>query len=111
MSIAIRVMLLSAAVLLPHAGAADPPRYDVELHCDQIAGFTGSYSSEMFNFCVESEQRAYDGLKAHWDALPDRVRGHCNEIAAFVPPGSYEMLAFCVDQERAAAGDRSTLDY
>ncbi|MBC6436717.1 MAG: hypothetical protein GDA52_00950 [Rhodobacteraceae bacterium] len=62
---------------------AQIPRYDVEAHCDMIAGFGGTYSNEMYNFCIQSEQAAYNALQPMWDSVPGRIQTHCKQIATF----------------------------
>lgn len=100
-----------AALALALPAQAEMPRYDVEKHCDQIAGFGASYSSEMFNFCIDSEQAAYNALRANWDSLSPRIQRHCDQIAAFAGPGSYEMLKFCTEEENSAEANRKTFTF
>ncbi|MCL3883668.1 hypothetical protein [Marivita sp. GX14005] len=89
---------------------AGPPRYDVDTHCTTIAEFGGTYSAEMYNYCVESEQSAYNALKPQWDTLPAQVQAHCNKIASFGTP-SYEMLEYCVKEEMSASANPPVFKY
>ena len=51
--------------------AQEMPRFDVDAHCRQVAGFGGSFSDTILGSCVDMEQSAYDGMKAGW---PDAFR-------------------------------------
>jgi hypothetical protein len=94
------VALLAMAV----PAVAELPRYDVAAYCRRTASLTGNYSAWLDNACVEQEQRAYDGLKVSWDALPADMRGHCESTTRIVG-GSYWLLDACVQQEiRARKG-------
>lgn len=102
---------LLVCLCLPLPAFAEIVRFDAEAHCKQVAGFGGSYSNEMFNFCLNGEQRAYDALKSRWDAIAASIRTHCADVAAFGGPGSYEMLKFCVEQEEEAASSTPSFQY
>lgn len=109
-----RTALLPLAIAVALSGAsalADMPRYDVEAHCTEIAGFGGTYSHSLFNGCMDQEQSAYDTLKEAWSTLPAEIRAHCDEIAAFSSPGSYALLQGCVQMERSAGQQRKTFQY
>ena len=103
-----RIAVFAAVVIWASPALAEIPHFDVEGRCDEVAGFGGTYSNAMFNFCINAEQDAYDALKAYWASLPPTIQEHCKEIATFGSPGSYEMLKFCVDEERDAGSNRST---
>ncbi|WP_158967936.1 hypothetical protein [Chachezhania sediminis] len=102
---------LATSLVLCSPAFAEIVRFDVEAHCNEIAGAGGTYSSEMYNFCVRQEQTAYNSLKARWDAISSNVRAHCTQVASFGGPGSYEMLSFCVEQEEQAAASKPTFKY
>ena len=87
------------------------PRYDVEAHCNEVAGFGGEFSEMMYDGCFDMEQAAYNNLKDRWTDLPGRMRGHCEDIASFGGPGSYSMLEGCVQMEEAAASTDNTFQY
>lgn len=87
------------------------PIYDVERHCREVASFGGTYSAVMDQGCFRAEQQAYDGLKARWASLPQRLRRHCDEIARFGGSGNYTMLSGCVRAEEQAAGANSNRQF
>lgn len=93
------------------ASAQQVPRFDVEAHCEELAGFGGEYSNTMYNTCIDVEQSAYDGLKGQWASLPASIRNHCEELARFGGPGSYSMLETCVDMEVSAGNNRSQFSF
>jgi hypothetical protein len=99
-----------ALVSASHADA-EVPRFDAEGHCREVAGFGGSYSAEIFNFCVGQEQSAYNALKRDWSKYPAAAQNHCTQIASFAGPGSYEILKFCADQELEASANTKTFQY
>lgn len=77
-------------------------RYDVEHHCEKIAGFGGSYSATLNNACIRQEQDAYDALNMNWGSYPSQVLAHCDRIATFGGDGSYTLLQACIQQEMQA---------
>ena len=101
----------AALLSLNLAHAQQTPRYDVEAHCEQVAGFGGDFSSTMYNSCIDQEQSAYDNLKDRWSGLSARIRGHCDEVAGFGGPGSYTMLESCVQMETSAADNKSEFNF
>lgn len=52
-----------STVVAPIASAQQVPRFDVEAHCEELAGFGGDHSNTMYNTCIDVEQSAYNGLK------------------------------------------------
>jgi hypothetical protein len=76
--------------------AQDLPRFDVQVHCQRLAGLGGQMSQSVFGICMDVEQAAYDGLKPTWQALPSAVREHCLSLASFGGPGSYAVLQTCI---------------
>lgn len=101
----------AALALMAAPALAAMPHYDVAAHCDEIAGFGGTYSEAMYASCFDMEQESYDRLKPGWDALPGRLRDHCDRIARFGGPGSYAMLEGCVEMETQAASTDKTFEY
>jgi len=101
------VLLLSSASQL--ALAQDMPRFDVEAHCEEVAEFADG-SHQIFNSCIQMEQNAYNGLKAHWANVGGRIRSHCQEVAQF-SGGSYQILQSCVQMEEDAAGNRQSFSF
>src|SRR5437660_8260042 len=79
--------------------AQEMPRFDVDAHCRQVAGFGGSFSQTVFGSCLDMEQSAYDGMKAGWLTLPAAARQHCVQVASFGGPGSYSILQSCIQME------------
>lgn len=100
-----------AMVVAVAASAQTMPRFDVETHCEQVAGFGGEFSNTMYNSCVDMEQSAYSGLKEGWSSLPATIQNHCEEVAGFGGPGSYTMLESCVDMEVSAGSNRSEFSF
>lgn len=101
-----------ALVALPIAAQAQqPPRYDVENHCEQVAGFGGEFSNTMYNSCIDMEQSAYNNVKRQWGTLPGSIQNHCHEVASFGSPGSYNMLESCIKMEMSAADNRSEFSF
>ena len=93
------------------AQAMDLPRYDPEKHCKTVAEFGGTYSADMYNFCIDEEQAAYNGLKARWAEVDGRVQAHCDGVARFGGGGAYEMLRFCVEEEERAMGEKKDFEF
>lgn len=93
------------------AHAADMPRYDVEAQCKQVASMGGSTSSMMMNSCMDTEQSAYDNLKAKWTDIPDNIRKQCDQVASVGGTGSYMMLEQCVQMETKAASKPKKFKY
>jgi hypothetical protein len=56
------------------------------------------------------EQTAYNGLKAQWNNLPNRMQSYCEEISA-VSGGSYSILEGCIAMETETANGISTFKY
>ncbi|MDO5606738.1 MAG: hypothetical protein Q4G25_16415 [Paracoccus sp. (in: a-proteobacteria)] len=106
-----RRVIIPLAFCFPAVAMSEMPRFDVEGYCEKIAGFGGTYSAEMYNFCVESEQASYNDLKSRWDNFPAAAQEHCRKIASFGSPGSYEMLKFCIEEETRAATQKKTFSY
>jgi hypothetical protein len=108
-------LIFAAALLIPVGAAAfeAPPRYDVEAHCNELAGFGGSFSESTLETCFRMEQEAYDKLKPAWASISASVRGHCDELARFGGHGSYSALSTCIrmEQEAAAANKNRTFRY
>ena len=98
------VMMMLGLAMSASADAqpSEMPNYDVDRQCRRIASMGGSYSESLFGACFDSEQAAYDGLKARWAALPATIRGQCDRIARMGGAGSYSLLQVCVQQEEAA---------
>ena len=108
---AARLSLPVVALAVPTGALADPPRYDVAVHCTEVASFGGEYSEMMYDGCFDMEQASYDNLKRRWDAIPSRMRQHCDEVATFGGTGSYALLEGCVQMEEAAASTDNTFQY
>ena len=107
----IRLVILAGLVAASTASAGDIPRYDVAVHCENMAGIGGNYSASVYNTCVEVEQDAYNGLKTRWEGLPNRVRSHCDELASIGGTGSYSVLETCVEVEMDAEGNKKAFQY
>ena len=91
-------MALTLAVPVT-ALAQDLPRFDVQVHCQRLAGLGGLMSQSVFGICMDVEQAAYDGLKPTWQALPSAVREHCLSLASLGGLGSYAVLKTCIQVE------------
>ncbi|MGP5308078.1 hypothetical protein [Vreelandella alkaliphila] len=83
--------------------ASDLPRYDVEGYCEMIA----SGSHDMFNFCIDEEQKAYDELRTVVSSVETQTLNYCNQIAG----DSYDMLLFCIEEEDDAANNRRSFSF
>ncbi|PAU76547.1 hypothetical protein [Halomonas salipaludis] len=106
------ILAVAAALALPAmAHAQDIPRYDVEDHCEQVAGFGGSFSNSTYNGCIQMEQSAYNGLRDQWQQLPASIRQHCNDVASFGGAGSYSTLQGCVQMEVSAGENRDSFSF
>lgn len=90
-------------MLVGGAEAADLPRYDVEGYCEDIA----SGSHDMFNFCIEEEQKSYNQLRDQSDSIDPQTMNYCSDIAG----SSYDMLLFCVEEETSAANNRQSFSF
>lgn len=95
---AIGLLAFSSAAL-----ASDLPRYDVEGYCEMIA----SGSHDMFNFCIEEEQKAYDELRTMASSVESQTLSYCEPIAG----DSYDMLLFCINEEVEAADNRRSFSF
>ncbi|MBY6206904.1 MULTISPECIES: hypothetical protein [Halomonas] len=104
-------LVLLGGLLMAAPALAEIPRFDVETHCEQVAGFGGDFSNTMYNSCIDMEQGAYNGLKGRWATLPPTIQSHCEEVASFGGPGSYTMLQSCVDMEVSAGSNRSEFSF
>jgi hypothetical protein len=104
---AIYCLLLIATPMLVIAN--DIPRFDVEGHCEEVSQVVGG-SHQIFNTCVQSEQRAYNALKPQWPNISGRIRGQCQEVAEVIG-GSYEIMQSCVQSEQSAAGQRESFSF
>lgn len=98
--------IISFATLV---NASELPRFDVEGHCEEVSQVVGG-SHQIYNSCMQSEQRAYNSLKAQWPSVSGRIRGHCQEVAEVIG-GSYEIMASCVRSEQSAAGQRESFSF
>lgn len=83
--------------------AADLPRYDVEGYCEMIA----SGSHDMFNFCIDEEQKAYNELRTMTSSVETQTLNYCDQIAG----DSYDMLLFCIEEEIDAADNRRSFSF
>lgn len=92
----IGLLAFSASVL-----SSDLPRFDVEANCESIA----DGSNDMFNFCVEEEQKAYNNLKDM--SVPSQTMDYCSDVAS----DSYDMLLFCIEDEMEAADNRQSFSF
>ena len=91
------VLALSTLALSSLAMAADIPRFEVEAICKEISG--GSH--DMFNFCIEQEQKSYNQLRDEAESIDARMMNYCNEGAG----DSYEVLLFCIEDETYAENE------
>lgn len=105
------IAAITLAALPIIAQAQQPPRYDVEGHCETVASFGGEFSNTTFNGCIEMEQSAYNQLKGTWNDLPPNVQNHCHEVATFGGEGSYSTLQGCVQMEVSAGENRSEFSF
>lgn len=83
--------------------ASDLPRYDVEAYCEMIA----SGSHDMFNFCIDEEQKAYDELRTLVSSVEAQTINYCDQVAG----DSYDMLLFCIEEEASAANNRRSFSF
>nr|WP_290693732.1 hypothetical protein [Halomonas sp. UBA3074] len=100
------VKTLSVVILLVFSNsilASDLPRYDVEGYCEMIA--RGSH--DMFNFCIDEEQKAYDELGTMVSSVETQTLNYCDQIAG----DSYDMLLFCIEEETEAADNRRSFSF
>lgn len=102
--------LMDGLVAVPSVTVAPEalPRIDAEAHCREVSAFSGG-SAEVQNFCLNSEQTAYDKLKGTWSNYPERARSYCASLIPFA--GSYEILVFCLEQEAQAVGAKKSFEY
>lgn len=89
--------------------ATDLPRFAVEGHCEEVSQVVGG-SHQIFNTCVQSEQRAYNALKSRWPSISLGIRSHCQDVAEVIG-GSYEIMQSCVQSEQNAAGQRESFSF
>ena len=67
------VFLAMLALTEPAITQSALPRFPVEAHCRQVAGFGGSYSQSLYGGCMDMEQQAYDKLQKTWMTLPQSM--------------------------------------
>jgi hypothetical protein len=91
------------ATMASSALAHELPRFNVETHCKQVAGFGGSYSATIDKSCFDMEQDAYDKLKQIWPSVAAKTQKHCATVAGFGGSDSYSILQSCVQMETSAA--------
>ncbi|MGM0535528.1 MAG: hypothetical protein ACQER5_05575 [Pseudomonadota bacterium] len=99
-------MALAASFL---ASAQAMPRFDVEAHCEEVSQTVGG-SHQIYNSCIQMEQRSYNSLKADWSGVSSQIRNHCHEVAETVG-GSYQIMESCVQMEQDAAGNRESFSF
>jgi hypothetical protein len=76
---------------------AQPPGYDIESLCGEVARYGGGMPSlAMLRGCYAQERASRDQLAQIWDQIPAAVRTRCAEVARLVGTGSYVMLNACV---------------
>lgn len=80
------------------------PTYDVDKHCDELAGFGSSYSYSFKNMCIEWEQESYNELVGIWPGLPYNVADHCTDLGSY-STGSYSFLKSCTEWELQARSE------
>lgn len=97
------LVFIGLAVFSTATLAADLPRYDVESYCEMIA----SGSHDMFNFCIDEEQKAYNELRSTASSVDTQTLNYCNQIAG----DSYDMLLFCIEEETDAANNRRSFSF
>lgn len=106
------IIIATALAALPIAALAQqPPRYDVEAHCEAVASVGGELSNSTYNGCIRMEQSAYDSLKGGWNDLPPNVMNHCHKVATVGGAGSYSTLKGCVRMEMSAGQNRSEFSF
>jgi hypothetical protein len=98
--------VLSSATLVV---AQDLPRYDPPTYCRTVADAVGG-SAQIENVCLTQEQGAYDGLKARWQEIPERVRSYCDQVGRAVG-GTYQILSTCIDQELQAGSSTPSFRF
>jgi hypothetical protein len=98
------LMLLSGTTM-----ANEIPRFDVEGHCEEVAQTVGG-SHQIYNSCIQLEQRSYNSLKAKWSGVSSQIRSHCQEVAQTVG-GSYQIMESCLQMEQDAAGNRESFSF
>lgn len=107
-----RLTALIAALLIATASSAYAdtaiPDIDVDKLCADQAKMIED-SSVMQRYCLQEEQQAYDGLKARWTQVPERVRKSCSAQSRFLP--SYVMLDYCVREESDASKQLDDLKF
>lgn len=110
-----RVAAVSVCFAMPSgvvgalAQEVELPRFDVEVYCKQVSEFSGG-SEQIYGFCFDEEQKAYNELKPTWGALPAKIRKHCSDVARFAGD-SYQLLGFCVDEEQKSADSNANKSF
>lgn len=100
------VKVLLTAVMLTLSSlaiSAELPRFDVEANCEDISG--GSH--DMFNFCIEEEQKSYNQLRQNSASIDAQTMSYCSELSG----DSYDMLLFCIEEETEAANNRQSFSF
>lgn len=106
----LRISFFCLLIVIPGLSTANEiPRFDVEGHCEEVSQVVGG-SHQIFNACVQSEQRAYNALKSEWPSISNRIRNHCQEVAEVIG-GSYEIMQSCVQSEQSAASQRESFSF
>lgn len=91
------------------AFANDVPHYPVDDYCTKISNYGGG-SSEMYNTCINQEEKSYRSVQSIWDLVPSQTQRYCNHIASF-GGGSYELLDTCIHTEMKASSNKKTFQY
>lgn len=105
-----RISFFCLLVVIPVLATANEiPRFDVEGHCEEVSQVVGG-SHQIFNTCVQSEQRAYNALRSQWPGISRRIRSHCQEVAEVIG-GSYEIMQSCIQGEQSAVGQRESFSF
>lgn len=79
--------------------AGDPPTFDIESHCQNVATFCGRFSCTLQECCLQNEKGAYDYLTGVWDTAPADIRKRCLQRAHFGGQSSYALLKDCMRRE------------
>lgn len=97
-------LIITAALALAAttAIAADLPDYDVDGYCKGLYEENGVLDQRMYNYCIQTEQEAYDSLKANWEILDANAVASCTDLYDN-PNDPYRMLKYCIEQQTAAA--------
>jgi hypothetical protein len=78
------------------AGAAELPKYDIDLHCKATTAIFASSQDFMMKACRESEEKSAKQIGSRLDRFSPETLARCDALAQTATGGSYQSFAGCL---------------